>query len=611
MITSLFFAVELLLVQQSIGDQIEIVPRQDAVLVVYDKTPAGLSQQVSVSTPITEPGDRPVSLEELRGMVAQTKKAVTNPVMSFVVDQTIGAIAKEKYAEQGEGGIAGAGPSDPFDLRFVVTSGSVVPPTQLAFFISAVADIEAYIEAHIETVNVVVTLRLAYVPLTAGRLGVTTARYSIEKYSDVSDGFDREVVNEFELCPVPVGPMIPIRYSGVSTMATPENRVYVTRPLKLALGLLDPPGPSAPLDDGTITMSSAIQWDWDPFDGLQFGPNLLYSFQDHLVREVVQAMGFVAGADFLVRDCTVMDLFRFQQDVIIPTYLVASTTDVFNPIPPPVTCTAFGTAYEAGLVGGQSILDALDYNPGLNKTLIAKGAAIAPPITATMMLAAVTAAVGDNPDPIDFLRNQMAGTGAGNTNAFDDSQILPALPTAQLTRGYPDGAVQTIVTVGVGGGARCCIVDFRGKVPGVSGPPIAAQFNNEFRGAMPRTVARNSVANKSILNFFYNTDATDFDFEMEMYDGSPVRGAFVKQTEIGSIGSRCLMGKSIGKGITFFSRDYCSYSTTPNALIPLGGIADFLTKREWLALDAMGWNVDMAALDATDEGDANVTLTCP
>jgi len=608
MITSLFFAAELLLVQQSIIDQVEIVPRQNAVLVVYDKTPAGVSQQVSVSTPITEPGDRPVSLEELRGMVAKTQMVVANPVMSFVVDQTIGAIAKEKYADQGEGGIAGA--SVPFDLRFVVTLGSVVPPTQIVAFTAAVADIERYIEAHIQSVNVTVTLRLVYVPLTAGRLGVTTARYSVEKYSDISNGFDRAVLNEFELCPVPLGATIPIRYSGVSTMATPENRVFVTRPLKLALGLLDPMGPSTPLDDGTITMSSAIQWDWDPSNGLQFGPSLLYSFQDHLLREVVQAMGFVAGADFLVRDCTVMDLFRFQQDVIDSTYLVTSTTNVFSSNPP-VTCTTFGTAYEAGLVSGQSILDALDYNPGLNKTLIAKGAAISPAITATMMLAAVTAAVGDTPDPIDFLHNQIAGTVSGNTNAFNDSQILPALPTSQLTRGYPDGAVQTIVTVGTGGGARCCIVDFRGKVPGVSGPPVVAQFNNEFRGAMPRTVARNSVANKSILNFFYNTDATDFDFEMEMYDGSPVRGAFVKQNQLGSIGSRCLMGQSIGKGVTFFSRDYCSYSTTPNALDPLGNIADFLTMREWLVLDAMGWNIDMAALDTTDEGDANVTLTCP
>ena len=145
----------------------------------------------------------------------------------------------------------------------------------------------------------------------------------------------------------------------------------------------------------------------------------------------------------------------------------------------------------------------------------------------------------------------------------------------------------------------------------MTGPPALAQIDNEFLGAMPRTVARNSVANKSILNFPYGTSGQESDFEMEMYDGSPIRGAFVKQNELASLGTRCLMGESIGKGNTFYSRDYCSYSTTPLALDPLGSRADFLTKREWLALDAMGWNVDMSKIDPTDEGDTSVTLTCP
>ena len=98
---------------------------------------------------------------------------------------------------------------------------------------------------------------------------------------------------------------------------------------------------------------------------------------------------------------------------------------------------------------------------------------------------------------------------------------------------------------------------------------------------------------------------------MEMYDGSPIRGAFVKQNELASLGTRCLMGESIGKGNTFYTRDYCSYTQTPLALDPLGSRPDFLTKREWLTLDSMGWNIDMATIDLTDEGNANVTLTCP
>jgi hypothetical protein len=386
--------------------------------------------------------------------------------------------------------------------------------------------------------------------------------------------------------------------------------VFVTRPLKVALGLPEAGGISAPSDDGTVSLNSAIQWDFDPHDGLRFGTGYLYSFQDHLIREVTQAFGFVAGADFLVRDCTVMDLFRFQSDVIDPTFLIASTTNVFGGAPP-VTCAQFATLYEAGLVAGTSFLGALDYNPGLNKTLISKWQAVNPANTANELLGAATAAAGDLPDPLEFLRHQMVGNPGADSNVFDDSQIVPAIPASQRTLGYPDGATQTIATVGVGGGARCAIIDFRAKVPGVAGPPVVAQLNRDFRGAMPRTVARNTVANSSILNFLVDTSGTPADFEFEMYDGSPIRGAFIKQDEQGDLGTRCLLGKEIGRGNTFFSRDPCSYIQSPDNLDPLGALPDFLTRREWVALDMFGWAVDMGTLDETDEGDTSVNLTCP
>lgn len=600
MITSIFFATELLLLQHSVGGTLAVEQTQDAVLVVREKTTRGEPEQLSVSIPTSEPETRLVSLNELRAMVQQTEQTIQNPIMSFVVDQTIGGQPKGKDGFDGEGGIAG---SQPFDLQFMVTSGSLIPPTQAVEFANAIAAVESYIESQISSVNVTIRLQLAYVPLTVGRLGVTTARYSIEKYSDFSNALAAEVLGESEVASLPVRSTLPIRYSGVSTSATPENRVFVVRPLKIALGLPDPSGPGSILDEGTITMNSAIQWDFDPSNGLKFGQSLLYSFQDHLIREVVQTMGFVAGADFLVRDCTVMDIFRFQQDVIDVSYLVTNPANVFGGAPP-VTCTAFSTFFEGGMVTGAQFQGwALDYNPGLNKTLIANAAGFG--ITPAQML---TGAGADSSNPLLFLQNQMAGTGAGNTNSFDDSDMVaPAVAAAQRTNAYPDGAVQTIVTVG----GRCVVVDFRGKVPAVSGPPALLQINNDFLGAMPRTVARNSVANKSILNFPYGTSGQEFDFEMEMYDGSPIRGAFVKQNELGDLGTRCLMGQSIGKGNTFYSRDYCSYTQTPLALVPLGVRPDFLTKREWLALDAMGWSIDMAALDATNEGDTSVTLTCP
>jgi len=612
MLISATLATELLLLTAA-SDQLAAAPRQDAVLVSYDRVARGSQTTLCVSTPIASEGG-PVSLSELRAMVAVTEKAVRSPRFELMVDNTIGGRSWSEYKQASEdaaeGGIAGEA-AVPFNMRLLLTSGSIVPPSQLEGLTAALADVEQYFEDHIQSFNITVTLRVAYVPITAGRLGFTTARYSIEKYSDVADAIDRASLNELEDTPVPVRSSIPIRYSGVSTAATQENRVYVTRPLKLALGLLEAGGISAPSDDGTVSLNSAIQWDFNPQDGLRFGTGYLYSFQDHLIREVVQAMGFVAGADFLVRDCTVMDLFRFQADAIDPTYLIASNTNVFGGAPP-VTCAQWAGIFEGGLLGGSlpPIGWALDYNPGLNKTLIANWKAVNAANTANQLLGAATAAVNDLPDPTEFLRHQIAGNPGANTNVFDDSEIVPAIPASQGTGGYPDGAVQTIATVGAGAGARCAIIDFRAKVPAVAGPPAVAQVNRDFRGAMPRTVARNTVANTSILNFMVDVTGAQSDYEFEMYDGAPVRGAFVKQDELGDLGTRCLLGKEIGRGVTFYSRDPCSYSFSPLDLAPLGKMPDFLTGREWLALDMFGWSVDLTTLDLTNEGDTTANLEC-
>ncbi len=813
MITSIFLATELLLLQKAVDGTLAVEQTQDAVLVVREPIVKGETEQVSVSFSIADAGTRPVSLEELRSMVKRGEKTVQRPAMTFVVDRTIGGHSKD--GDPGDGGIAGD--VSAFDLQFIVSSSSLIPPSQAVAFANAIADVEKYIEDHISSVNVTVQIQLAYVPLSSGRLGVTTARYSIEKFSDVSNAFNREVIGESEVLPMPKAASIPMRYSGVSTLSTPENQIYVVSPLKKALGIESALPSTTPIDDGMITMSSAIQWDWNPSNGLKFGQSLLYSFQDHLIREVVQSMGFVAGADFLVRDCTVMDIFRFQQDVMDDGYLVNSATNVFGGAPP-VTCAQFSTAFEGMLVGGSTPNGwALDYNPGLNKALISKGAALTPPVTPEQMLGAVTAKAGDLPSSMTFLQNQFSGTGSGNTNSFDDAEMTaPAVPSAQRTNSYPDGAVQTIATIGT----KCFVIDFRGKIPAAgtlpeinaqispisagnfgvgqryqiqtlgttdftsvgagsntvgliftatgagtgtgttahafqigsfavgsnykiltrgtstaanftaagaaavtagafvignpyvislagttthaqwvtagataalpaglvlgteymitaagttvwtscgasantagtfftatavgsgtgtcvrtnftavavgagtgttlkanfaattvgaavgTSPGIAALLTDvEFRGAMPRTVARNSVANKSILNFPYGTDGAESDFEMEMYDGSPVRGAFVKQNELADLGTRCLMGQSIGKGNTFYTRDVCSYTQNPVVLLqPLGLLPDFLTRREWLVLDSMGWNIDMANIDDTDEGDTTVHLTCP
>lgn len=615
MLTSLFLATELFLLQKGSGDAVISQLKQDAVLVVRESVDVGESPRLTVSTPFSVTGMPPVGLTELRAMVQTSQSVADHPAVSFVVDETIGGEPKQKKGNDGDGGIAGA--DLPFDIQFAVTAGSVIPSAQLEQFTQALADVEAYLESQIQSNNVTVILEIGYVQLTPGRLGVTTCRYSVENFSTISSA----IVDAADLDDVqsmPVATTVPVRYSGVSVAVTPENRVYVVRALKKALDIPDGGGLGVPTTDGRITMNSAVQWDFDPSDGLTLGTTVLYSFQDHLIREILQAFGFVAGGDFLVRDCTMMDLIRFQRDVMDEQWLVNSNTNVFGPPNPPaaVTCAGFSTIVLGFIESGQQFPGwALDYNPGLNHATIDEYASVifaagqgANMDAARSLASAEMLADAGGPLPVRYITDQMRGklnlfTGIPesetNGNVFDDSRLPVAAAPANQKTVYPDGATQSLKTVTIGAVAattRCVAVDYREK----SYTLTTGVATVEFRGAMPRTVARNTQSDASIMNFLQDTARLPADFEMEMYDGSPVRGCFVLQNELAALGTRCIMGKSIGKGVTYYSRDILGFYAAPLGLQP-----DFVTAREFLLLDTLGWKMTSDVLDVTDEGDTS------
>ncbi len=615
MLTSLYLATELFLLQRGADDALISELKQDAVLVIRQPVEDGESEQLSVTTPISVGGAPPVGLAELRSMVAQSDAVARRPEHAFMVDETIGGLPKHQKGQDGEGGIAGL--DLPFDIQFAVTAGSAIPSAHLAAFTQALADVEAYLESQIQSLNVTIILEVAYTQLTPGRLGFTTCRYSVEPYQTISTVIV-DIADLDDVQCMPLATTVPVRYSGASIIMTPENRVYVVRALKKALGIPDGGGLGVPTTEGRITMNSGIQWDFDPSDGLTLGTTILYSFQDHLIREVLQALGFVAGADFLVRDCTMMDLIRFQRDVIDEQWLINSNTDVFGPPHPPaaVGCAAFGTLVTSFINAGEQFPGwALDYNPGLNLATVEEYAQIlfAAGQGANMAAARILAAEemlfdAGGPIPTRYITDQMRGklnlfTGLPETesagNAFDDARLpVAALPADQKTA-FPDGAAQSLKTVTVGAVAattRCVAVDFREK----SYTLTSGVTTVEFRGAMPRTVSRNTQSDASIMNFLQDTSRLPADFEVEMYDGSPVRGCFVLQNELAPIGTRCLMGKSIGKGVTYYSRDIAGLYAAP-----LGSQPDFLTSRELLLLDTLGWKMTFEVLDATDEGDTS------
>jgi hypothetical protein len=597
MITSLLIASHTLVLQSAPRDPALASQTQDAVLVVPDPSGVGGELRYSVTTPMGSDTGALATLSELRDAVRVTDATLARPAYSTVIDRTIGGRPKSK-ADGGEGGIAGGGQG--FDLVFHVSSSSIIPNSILSQFVGALEDIELYFESQI-TSPVQVDISLAYVQLAPGRLGTTSCRYAVKEMQSVFNALNDpnailEPVGD-DVQSSPVGTTLPVRYSGISVAVTPENRVYTTQALQKALGIYTGGGIGALTYDGVVTLNNTIQWDFDPSNGLASGATYLYSFQDALIRELLQIMGFVAGADFLVRDCTVMDLFRFQRDIIDPSLAVVDPADLAFP---PPTCQEVDDVNLAVLIsGGHFPGHGLDYNPGLNKATIASAAALAPPVTADQLIVAAGGPAGYSSI---YLVQQMRGLldVDGNPmtalagNVFDDAR-LPIDDAAEITA-YPDGATQEVVSLH--GGAHCAFVDFRENDYTIGGVVQPVQF----LGVCPRLVARNSPSDGSILNFLQDTARLPGDFEISMYDGSPVRGCFVIQDELAELSTRCLMGKSIGKGITWWSRDP---AIVPAYSAPLGNLPDFLTRREWLILDSMGWAATATgaapSIDATAE----------
>lgn len=132
---------------------------------------------------------------------------------------------------------------------------------------------------------------------TASSIYTTTswnkARNSLKSGMDAND-----VIQNY----LPTGSTIPVRYDGGSNTRTNESRVFWTRAAyRSTVGSL-----SGRVAD--LVFNSAIHWDFNPANGVSGT-----SFVDVVIHEIGHAMGFTSGADFLVNDMTVLDIFRFQR----------------------------------------------------------------------------------------------------------------------------------------------------------------------------------------------------------------------------------------------------------------------------------------------------------
>ena len=165
----------------------------------------------------------------------------------------------------------------------------------------AISAVERYLETLFRD-PVSVTVSISFAELPAGVLGSTGTSYVGATYGTSRGGLvTRRDATDGLLPRLPAASTVPVRYGGSSDAVTLETRVFFTRAaFKSTVG-------SASGNDGSIRISTTFPFDYDPSDGV-----VGFSFRDVLVHEVGHALGFGSGADFLVNDLTVMDLFRFQ-----------------------------------------------------------------------------------------------------------------------------------------------------------------------------------------------------------------------------------------------------------------------------------------------------------
>jgi len=181
------------------------------------------------------------------------------------------------------------------DFVFVV-SGTVPAGAS-----AAIAAVETYLETLFRD-PVSLRISISFAELPPGVLGSTGTSYVGATYGTSRGGLVTRRDSTDGLLPrLPTSSTVPVRYDGASDAVTAETRVFFTRAaFKSTVG-------AAAGNDASVRMSTTFPFDYDPSNGV-----VGFSFRDVLVHEVGHALGFGSGADFLVNDLTVMDLFRFQ-----------------------------------------------------------------------------------------------------------------------------------------------------------------------------------------------------------------------------------------------------------------------------------------------------------
>ncbi len=183
-----------------------------------------------------------------------------------------------------------------FDVRFSL------PPDAEPEWVAACAQAEQFLESQF-TDPIAVELSVSFDALPDGVLGATAPVYTTVSYKDSRNGLISGGDAD-DLLPrlLPAASKVSVRYKATSAV-TKEDRIYWTRAnYRATIGAVVGA-------DAVMQFSDAVQWDFDPSDGVDDDAT---SFVDVLLHEVGHALGCVCGAGMWTKDMSSLDLFRFQ-----------------------------------------------------------------------------------------------------------------------------------------------------------------------------------------------------------------------------------------------------------------------------------------------------------
>ena len=447
--------------------------RADAAAVVLwdDPKRAGeIGQMATIWTPITGskiPHQSDVETAVALDMIEQAKCG----------DDVVAVIGGD--GDEPEGGVAGTGPT--IIMTLIQAPSSVVVPAQ-----RSLERVVAYLRSILSDE---VTLRIGVSFRSTGApniLGITASRWAPQTVSPtlasmIRAGSGQGTPDDARFLPNPPAPFgtgptanarFRVMYNAPQASNRPryasEDRVYWTYPqLKAAWQYSIPTSNGYDAQISVNTNAAIFQnLDFDPSDGIPPGK---FSFEDLIVRQVVQSLGWTCAASVNLRsDMSVMDMYRFSADrVSLASADQAPDTGTGFMIQPPdafFTLTGCsGSCDDVQRALDQSVAATTPYtDPNLGNFRIDLNPGIMRPLRFDL----VNAAFDDIYDQYTFVEQFLpvppTGSGFesspfgwavrlqfGGSGIWDDAQLTPP-PAPALRTVYTDGFQQKYRTANVG-----------------------------------------------------------------------------------------------------------------------------------------------------------------